>query len=293
MKAIILAGGLGTRLHPVTKNISKQLLPIYDKPMIFYPLTTLMLSGIKDYFLITSPKYTESFKSLFDDGNKFGINIKYIEQKNPDGIPNAFKLVKKYVNDEPIILILGDNIFYGHNLVGAIRKCIENSKNNSTIFSCRVSNPREFGVIEFDKNNKPIEIKEKPIKPKSNFVVTGLYIYTSDVFEKVYKLKPSLRGETEISDLNNLYLKENKLNVEILKRGISWFDTGNFDSMLNSSMFVNAVEKRQGFKIAIPDEVAWRNGWINDQDLEQLAYSNKNEQIKLYLLDLLKEKNYE
>lgn len=292
MKAIILAGGLGTRLYPVTKYISKQLLPIYDKPMIFYPLTTLMLSGIKDYYLITSPNHLNSFKHLLGDGRKYGIKITYIEQEKPDGIPNAFKLVKKYVDNEPIILILGDNIFYGHNLVGTIQKSIKNVKNISTIFACRVANPENFGVIEFGRNYKPKKIVEKPFNPKSNYAITGLYIYTSDVFNKVEKLEPSSRGETEITDLNNMYLKEKKLKVEIFKRGITWFDTGNFDSMLNSSMFISALEKRQGFKIAIPEEVAWRNKWIEDANLEDLAKTNKNNQIKDYLLELLKDKNY-
>jgi len=287
MKAIILAGGLGTRLDPITLAVSKQMLPIFDKPMIYYPLTTLMLAGIRDFVVISSSKFINSFKNLLGNGNQWGISIEYVIQKKPDGIASAFLLVSDFIKNEPVTLILGDNIFYGHNLAEPITTAISNSNNHSTIFSYRVRDPSNFGVVEFDQFNKPIKLIEKPSQTKSKYGITGLYVYSKDVFDRVKQLSPSKRGELEITDLNKSYLKDNKLKVEILKRGVAWFDTGSFDSILNASLFVSTLEKRQGFKIACPEEVAWRNGWLTDDELLKLSSKLNNYSLKSYLVELL------
>ena len=285
-KGIILAGGTGTRLYPITRGISKQLLPIYDKPMIYYPLSTLMLAGIKEILLITDPFHLEAFKKLLGDGSDLGIEINYEVQKNPNGIAEAFLIGEKFLNNSSCALILGDNFFYGNDLINIINKD-EKGFQGAKIFAYRVNDPNQYGVVEFNSEQKVISIEEKPIKPKSDFVVTGLYFYDETAPQRVKNLKPSKRGELEITDLNNNYLQDEILYAELLGRGIVWLDTGSFDDLHEAASFVRTIEKRQGLKICCPEEVAWSNGWINDKQLHKLASINKKSGYGKYLLKIL------
>jgi len=284
-KGIILAGGSGTRLAPATDVISKQLLPIFDKPMIYYPLSTLMISGIKDILLISSPEHLSLFQNLMGNGNHLGISISYAVQDNPRGLAEAFIIGEKFIDNNNCALILGDNIFYGHNIQDVLRANCESKLN--TIFAYRVSDPERYGVISLDENKKPLSIEEKPNKPKSNFAVTGLYFYENSVIEMAKKLKPSLRGELEITDINKNYMLSNDLNVEIFERGIAWLDTGTHESMNDASNFIETLEKRQGLKISCPEEIAWRNKYISDIDLQKLAEKNIKSSYGRYLLSLI------
>lgn len=289
-KGIILAGGKGTRLNPITKAVSKQLMPIYDKPMIYYPLSTLMLIGIKNILIITTPDDQESFKSLLGDGNSWGINIKYEIQKKPEGLAQAFIIGKNFIDKSPVALILGDNIFYGEEMIHKIRKS-NLDYDKSTIFGYAVKDPSRYGVVEFNEKKEILSLEEKPYEPKSRFVITGLYFYENNVIEKVKNLQPSSRGELEITDLNKEYLKERKLNLELFSRGTAWLDTGTFDSLYEACGFIQTLEKRQGFKVGCPEEVAWRNGWISDKELKIQSLNYKNSGYGDYLSDLLKLKN--
>ena len=289
-KGIILAGGNGSRLFPLTNGISKQLLPVYDKPMIYYPLSTLMLAGIKDFLIIISPNQKKIFQRLLGDGKKWGINIKYEIQEKPNGLVEAFIIGSKFIGDNPVALILGDNLYYGSDLKNKLIKT--NLKaNENTIFAYPVNDPERYGIVEFDKNWTVKSIIEKPSIPKSSFAVTGLYFYDNTVVEKAFKIKPSARGELEITALNNLFLEENALKVEILGRGMTWLDTGTFDSLLEAGNFIRTLEKRQGLKIGSPEEVAWRNNWINDNQLITLAKTNLKSGYGDYLLKLVDKKN--
>lgn len=276
MKGIILAGGSGTRLYPLTECVSKQLLPVYDKPMIYYPLSVLMLFGIKDILIISTPEDTPNIKHLFGNGNKLGLNLSYKIQENPNGIAEAFLLGKDFINNEKVCLILGDNIFYIQSQMKTYRTLVNDEHNQATVFGYHVADPERFGVIEFDKENHVISIEEKPKKPKSNYAVTGLYFYPSDVVQKAEKLKPSARGELEITDLNKLYLKENRLNVIPLKRGNAWLDAGTPDSLMDSSQFVQIIEQRQGLKLACIEEIAFRQGFINAAQMKKLINNLKD-----------------
>ena len=285
-KGIILAGGTGTRLYPITRGISKQLLPIYDKPMIYYPLSTLMLAGIKEILLISDPFHLEAFKKLLGDGSDLGIEINYEVQKNPNGIAEAFLIGEKFLNNSSSALILGDNFFYGNDLINIINKDKKEFQ-GAKIFAYRVNDPNQYGVVEFNSEQKVISIEEKPIKPKSDFVVTGLYFYDETAPQRVKNLKPSKRGELEITDLNKNYLQDEILYAELLGRGIVWLDTGSFDDLHEAASFVRTIEKRQGLKISCPEEVAWSNGWINDKQLHKLASINKKSGYGKYLLKIL------
>ncbi len=285
-KGIILAGGSGTRLYPSTQVISKQLVPIYDKPMIYYSLSTLMLSKIKDILLISTPQHISLFENLLGNGSQWGMNIQYAVQKSPDGLAQAFIIGKNFLKDDPCAMILGDNIFHGQNLTKKLDKA-NSLLEGASIFGYRVSDPQNYGVIEFDKKNQVIDIFEKPIKPKSNYVVTGLYFYDCHVSEIASGLKPSQRGELEITDLNRVYLRDKKLNIEIMGRGVSWLDTGTHDSLLEASTYVSTLQKRQGLFISCPEEIAFVNNWIDVNQLEKLAHSYKNNKYSQYLLDLV------
>ena len=287
-KGIILAGGSGTRLYPVTQSISKQLLPVYDKPMIYYPLTTLMLGGMRDILIISTPEDISRFESLLGDGSQWGVNFKYKVQPSPDGLAQAFLLGEEFIGYNPSALVLGDNIFYGHNLQDLLHSAGQNEK-GATVFAYHVLDPERYGVAEFNQDNKVISLEEKPVNPKSNFAVTGLYFYDYSVVEKVKSLKPSKRGELEITDLNKLYLAEKSLSVEIMDRGYAWLDTGTHDSLLDAGQFISTIENRQGLKIACPEEVAFRQGWINSSQLETLAKSLLKNQYGQYLMKLLSE----
>ncbi len=285
-KGIILAGGTGSRLHPITIGVSKQLLPIYDKPMVYYPLSTLMLGGIRDILIITTPQDAQSFQRLLGDGSKWGISIQYEVQQRPAGIAEAFLIGAKFLNNEPVTLILGDNLFYGSQLIHQLRNASSKVK-GATVFAYSVSDPERYGVIEFDMNGKAISIEEKPRAPKSKFAITGLYFYDSTIVDKAYSLLPSSRGELEISDINQMYLKDDQLNVEIMGRGMAWLDTGTFDSLQDAGSFIRTIENRQGLKLGTPEEVAWRNGWISNDNLENLAKKMLNSGYGTYLLGLL------
>ena len=283
MKGIILAGGSGTRLYPITKGISKQLLPVYDKPMIYYPLSVLMLAGIKDILVITSPDDQENFKRILGDGSEFGINLTYKVQLSSDGLVQAFIIGEDFIGSDSVCLVLGDNIFWGQGFTPILRKVVSQD-NGATIFGYQVMDPERFGVVEFDKNLKAISLEEKPKSPKSNFAVTGLYFYDNNVVELAKKVKPSSRGELEITTLNQMYLEQGNLNVELLGRGFVWLDTGTFGSLLEAAMFAETIEKRQGYKIACLEEIALKNGWItNDQVLaaaEKLMKNNYGQYLK-------------
>ena len=270
MKGIILAGGSGTRLYPLTKVTSKQLLPVYDKPMIFYPLSTLMLAGIKDILIISTPQDLPNFEKLLGDGSTFGINLSYREQPSPDGLAQAFIIGEDFINGDSCAMVLGDNIFYGNGLTKHLKNAVEN-KDGATIFGYYVDDPERFGIVEFDKNGKAISIEEKPSKPKSNYCVTGLYFYDNKVCEYAKNLKPSSRGELEITDLNRIYLEKGNINVVTLGRGYAWLDTGTIDALAEATEFVKVIETRQGIKISAIEEIAYKNGWITKEKLLESA----------------------
>ena len=282
-KGIILAGGSGTRLYPLTKVISKQLMPIYDKPMIYYPLSTLMLAGIKDILVITTPRDSESFQNLLGDGSQWGMNISYKVQPSPDGLAQAFIIGEEFINGEGCALILGDNIFYGHDLSKLVKNATQKD-DGATIFAYYVKDPERYGIVEFDKNRKAISLEEKPEKPKSNFAVTGLYFYDKNIVEYAKSIKPSARGELEITDLNKIYLEKGNLNVETLGRGYAWLDTGTHESLLQAASFVETVQDRQGLKIACPEEIAYNLGYINKDQLKELAKPLAKNEYGQYLL---------
>ena len=291
MKGIILAGGSGTRLYPVTQVISKQLLPIYDKPMIYYPLSVLMLANIREILIITTPNDQNNFKLLLGDGGRFGINIQYKIQPSPDGLAQAFILGEKFIGNDNICLILGDNIFYGDGLTTLLSNSIRNLniEQKATVFGYYVKNPQRFGVIEFDKNMNAISIEEKPLKPKSNYVATGLYFYNNDVIKIAKDVKPSNRGELEITSVNEVYLKKNRLKVELLGRGYAWLDTGTHKSLLEAGQFIETIEHRQGLKIACLEEIAYHNGWINKERILKTAKLLSKNKYGEYLLRLIKD----
>ena len=285
MKGIILAGGSGTRLYPITFSTSKQLLPVYDKPMIYYPLSILMMMGIKDILIITTSKDLNKFEDLLGDGSSWGIDISYKIQKQPNGIAEAFIIGEDFIGDDNVTLILGDNLFFGHNLPLILSKSSKNL-NGATVFAYPVKNPKDYGVIDFDENFNAISVEEKPDNPKSNYAITGLYIYDSNVVDVAKNIRPSKRGELEITDINKAYLKNKKLSVEIFGRGIAWLDTGSHDSLLEASNFIQVIEKRQGLKVCCPEEISWRNGWISSDELKLLARPILNSGYGKYLLDL-------
>jgi glucose-1-phosphate thymidylyltransferase len=287
MKGIVLAGGSGTRLYPVTRGISKHLLPVYDKPMIYYPLSVLMLAGIRDILIITTPADQEAYIRLLGDGSKFGTNLTYAVQPSPDGLAQAFIIGEDFIGDDHVCLILGDNIFYGPNFTPRLNKAL-NRKIGATVFGYQVKNPEHFGVVEFDEEMRAISIEEKPTQPRSNYAVTGLYFYDNDVVEIAKDVKPSGRGELEITSVNQVYMKRGTLNVELLGRGFAWLDTGTHDSLLDAAQFVETIEKLQGYKIACLEEIAWRNGWLTVERMYELAQPMAKNGYGRYLLELLK-----
>jgi glucose-1-phosphate thymidylyltransferase len=288
-KGIILAGGSGTRLYPLTQSISKQLLPVYDKPMIYYPLSTLMLAGIQDILIISTPDDTPRFESLLGDGSQWGLNIQYKVQPSPDGLAQAFILGDTFIGNDLSALVLGDNIFYGHDFNEILGNAMTR-ESGATVFAYHVNDPERYGVAEFDRNNKVLSLEEKPKNPKSNYAVTGLYFFDKDVVAMAKSLKPSARGELEITDLNRLYLEKEKLNVEILGRGYAWLDTGTHDSLLEASQFIATLENRQGLKVSCPEEISYRQGWIDASQLEKLAAPLSKNGYGQYLQRVLKEK---
>lgn len=285
MRGIILAGGSGTRLWPITRGISKQLMPIYDKPMIYYPLSTLMMAGIREILIITTPEYNEQFRALLGDGSELGIRLEYAIQPSPDGLAQAFIIGEEFIGDESVALVLGDNIFHGAGLGQSLRA--HGEVDGGLIFAYHVSNPTSYGVVEFDDSKKAISIEEKPSRPKSNYAVPGLYFYDNSVVQIAKTIEPSARGELEISTLNERYLDAGKLQVQVLDRGVAWLDTGTFESMMQASEYVRVIEDRQGFKVGCIEEIAWRAGWINDAQLANLAGPLAKSGYGLYLQNLL------
>ena len=286
MKGIILAGGTGSRLHPITQGISKQLTPVYDKPMIYYPLSTLMLAGIRDILIITTPTDQEQFQRLLGDGSRFGINLEYKVQPSPDGLAQAFILGADFIGNDPVALVLGDNIFYGPGL--GTQLATYEQKDGATVFAYQVADPRAYGVVEFDEDFNALSIEEKPENPKSDYAIPGLYFYDSKVVEYARQIKPSPRGELEITDLNRIYLEQGKLKVEVLPRGTAWLDTGTFDSLADASNFIRTVQSRQGLSVGCPEEIAWRHGWLSDEQLRDIATPLVKSGYGSYLLGLFR-----
>ncbi|HKK81140.1 MAG TPA: glucose-1-phosphate thymidylyltransferase RfbA [Prolixibacteraceae bacterium] len=288
MKGIILAGGAGTRLYPLTKSISKQIIPIYDKPMIYYPLSVLMLSGIREILIISTPDDIGLYKKLFGNGQQFGLSIEYAIQPSPDGLAQAFIIGETFIGNDNVCLVLGDNIFYGYGFSGLLAQAA-NLQQGATVFGYYVNDPERYGVVEFDKNGAVVSLEEKPSRPKSKYAVTGLYFYDNTVVEKAKQLTPSARGEFEITDLNKLYLEEETLSVQLMGRGMAWLDTGTHESLMQASNFIATIEQRQGLKVACIEEIAYRNGWITDNELIDLAKPLEKNQYGQYLHSLLKD----
>jgi glucose-1-phosphate thymidylyltransferase len=291
MKGIVLAGGSGTRLYPITMGVSKQLLPIYDKPMIFYPISVLMLAGIRDILLISTPDDISGYKRLLKDGSQFGLNITYAEQPSPDGLAQAFIIGEEFIGDDDVCLVLGDNIFYGQGFTPKLREAVNKAKDGkgATVFGYQVKDPERFGVVDFDENHKALSIEEKPLEPKSHFAVTGLYFYDNRVIDIAKKVKPSHRGELEITCVNNAYLEAGELNVEVLGRGFAWLDTGTHESLLEAAQFVETIEKRQGYKVACLEEIAYNNGWLTTEQVQAAGKLMSKNSYGQYLLEISKD----